>query len=324
MNDLLEKYFAGTPTGQEKDILFRQIDLDPQLKKEFVRLQNLVAVSNMVTRQNDKDWVSAKFNQIKYIIKKQKQKRIFYVAIKYSAAAVLLFAVWFLSKEYTLSGQSNDFTYIQVPTGQQVYLTLPDGTNVWLASRSKLKYSGAFNQKNRIIELDGEGFFSVNKNTSKPFLVTTKEYTVQATGTQFNVFAYSESTIFETELLSGGVSVYHENNKENSLHLKPNEKAFSEDGKLLKTDGLTITAGNYDANIYAFENKPLKELTKRLELWYNVKIILKNPYVGNYVFDGKFKKTDHIEYVLQAIKETGKFDYQVIKENDEIRQIEIF
>lgn len=324
MNELLEKYFTDSLTDQEKTVLFRQIDLDPTLKEEFVRLQNTVAVSNMITRQNDRQWVSAKFNQIKDIIEKRKQKRIFSSVIKYSATAVLLFATWFLSKEYTLFGLSNDFTHIEVPVGKQAFLTLPDGTDVWLASRTKLKYSNAFNQKNRTIELDGEGFFSVKKNTSMPFLVTTKEYTVQATGTQFNVFAYSESTIFETELLSGGVSIYHENDKENSLHLKPNEKAVLTDGRILKSNNLTTTADNYKANIYSFENKSLNELIQRLELWYNVKMILKNPDIGKYVFAGKFKKTDQIEYVLQAIKDTGKFDFEIKKENDEIQQIEIF
>lgn len=324
MNDLLEKYFAEGLTNQEKTALFRQIDLDENLKKEFVRLQNTVAISNMADKQNDDKWILSKFNQIIHTIKKRKQQRLLFTVIKYSAAAVLLFAAWFLSEEYTLSKQSDNFTYIEVPTGQQAFLTLPDGTEVWLASRTKLKYSNVFNQKHRIVELDGEGFFSVYKNTSKPFVVSTKDYNVQATGTQFNVFAYSESTIFETELASGGVSIYHENNKEKRLNLKPNERAFIKEGKLLKSNDLTLIAGNYKTNIYSFEEKPLKELVRRLELWYNVKIVFKTPEVGDFAFNGKFKKTDNIEHVLQAIKDTGKFEYKIIKENDEIQQIEIY
>lgn len=324
MNDLLEKYFTEPLTDQEKTELFREIDLNPDLKKDFVRLQNTVAVSNMADNPNDGKWILSKFNQIIHTIKKRKQRRLFFSIMKYSAAAILLSAVWFLSKEYTLSGQAHDFTYIEVPTGQQAFLTLPDGTEVWLASRTKIKYSNAFNQKNRIVELDGEGFFSVYKNTSKPFVVSTKDYNVQATGTQFNVFAYSESPIFETELVTGGVSIYHENNKESRLNLIPNERAFIKEGKLLKSKDLNTTAGDYKTNIYSFENKPLKELFKRLELWYDVAITFRDPEIGAYVFNGKFKKTDNIEHVLQAIKDTGKFDYQIIKENEEIQRIEIY
>lgn len=324
MNNLLEKYFTENLTDLEKTELFRQIDLDPDLKKEFVRLQNTLAISNMAGKQNDEKWILSKFNQIMHRIKKRQQKRLFYTIIKYSAAAILLFAAWFLSEEYTLSRQSDNFTFIEVPKGQQVFLTLPDGTDVWLASRTKLKYSNVFNQKHRIVELDGEGFFSVCKNTSKPFIVNTKDYNIQATGTQFNVFAYSESTIFETELISGGVSVYNENNTESRLNLKPNERAFIKEGKLIKSNNQNLMAGNYKTNIYSFENKPLRELSKRLELWYDVKIIFAHPGIGDLVFNGKFKKTDNIERVLQAIKDTGKFEYQIIKDNDEIKQIEIY
>ena len=85
----------------------------------------------------------------------------------------------------------SSYTEITVPKGQRVHLTLPDGSEAWLSSLSTLKWPSVFSSDARTVELDGEGFFTVTKDASRPFTVQTQKYDVRVLGTEFNVYAYS-------------------------------------------------------------------------------------------------------------------------------------
>ena len=50
MNELIDKYFAGEMTCEEKKDLFDRIESDEALKKEFLRMQNVVALTRMIRR----------------------------------------------------------------------------------------------------------------------------------------------------------------------------------------------------------------------------------------------------------------------------------
>lgn len=322
MNELLNRYFAGTLSDSEKRTFFLQLEHDQILKEEFVCLQNVMVVSSIIVHhEKDGDWTARKFDEMMKQANKRKFRRISLSILKYAAVAAIVVGVWIGYNHYMLRNHADNYTYIEAPKGQRVYVVLPDGTEVWLTSRTQLKVPRLFNHKERIVELDGEGFFSVNANKKKPFIVKTKEYNIQATGTQFNVFAYSKSAIFETDLIEGAVFVY--NNKDNTdkrLYLSPNQKALVKGGQLQKSDSLFIQSQYIKNGIYSFENKLLKELVRRMELWYDVRITITKPEIGEYVFSGKFRQIDDIENILRAIKETGKFDYRIIDE----QKIEIY
>ncbi|MDD4514049.1 FecR family protein [Massilibacteroides sp.] len=315
MNELFDKYFAGTISEEEKSLLFSQLSKDESLKEEFARLQNVMAVSGMAYMENDKLYAERKLEEIQRSAANQKMKRAYISWTKYAAVIVLLIISWFASKEFAVQNEVEEFTYIEVPKGQQIHVTLADKSEVWLSSRSQLKVSNQFNKKTRNIELDGEAFFSVHSDKEHPFIVKTSKYDIEATGTQFNVFAYSESPIFETDLIEGTVSVYKEAVDE-QFFLRPNEKAFLKEGVLEKATSSFAQSYYIKNGIYSFDNKTLKELVDRLELWYDVKIKIQNPEIGNYARSGKFRQTDDIVNILNAIKETGKFNYRILNENE--------
>lgn len=52
-------------------------------------------------------------------------------------------------------------------------VNLPDGTKVWLNSRSYLKHPTRFTGNTRDVVLNGEAYFSVHKDKSKRFTVST-------------------------------------------------------------------------------------------------------------------------------------------------------
>ena len=70
-----------------------------------------------------------------------------------------------------------------------------------------LRYSNHFNTADRVVELEGEGYFEVTKQNGKQFTVKTHEYDVVVKGTKFNVSAYSDDSYITTTLLEGAVEL---------------------------------------------------------------------------------------------------------------------
>ena len=92
----------------------------------------------------------------------------------------------------TLGSGTLAYNTLNVPKGAEFNLVLADGTQVWLNAESKLKYPVVFGSEERVVELEGEGFFKVSKDASRPFRVKTKSQVVEVLGTEFNVDAYPD------------------------------------------------------------------------------------------------------------------------------------
>lgn len=315
----LYNYFSGAMTEGEKEDLFRRMESDAAMKDEFAALQNAMALSGLIEKEGDEQLAAARLRQLKQKALRRRTLRISWVVMKYAAVVFLLLGTWFLSQKHTLDAYRDEYTWVEAPKGQRVHLTLPDGTAVWLNPCTRLKVPNIFDGKQRVVELEGEGFFKVKKNPDAPFTVRTSKYNVRVLGTEFNVFAYPGSDAFETELVKGSVYVYDKANKQ-GMYLQPDEKVFAADGRLRKV------ASNYKQHllqregIFTFGDRPFGELLKRLELWYGVRFTVKRPEILREIYSGKFRQSDDIGNILQAIKDVGKFDFRMVSE----KEIEIF
>lgn len=95
---------------------------------------------------------------------------------------------------------------VDVPQGEKLTVSLPDGTKVYLHAGSSLKFPTRFNDSLRVVELKGEAYFAVAKNKEKPFVVKTSTMQTTVLGTEFNVKALGTSDD-NVVLVSGSVSV---------------------------------------------------------------------------------------------------------------------
>ena len=121
-----------------------------------------------------------------------------------------------------------------VPLGAEKYiLQLSDGTIVKMNVGSELTFPSVFTGDHRIVELSGEAYFDVTKKKKTPFIVRTDKYDIEVLGTQFDVDAYPDQTVFETTLMKGSVKVTSQHFPEQTITLKPHHKAYVKDGKVL-------------------------------------------------------------------------------------------
>jgi transmembrane sensor len=90
---------------------------------------------------------------------------------------------------------------------QQTSVTLVDGSRVVLNAGSRLRYGGDFGRVARDVELDGEGYFDVVHDETRPFRVHARGTVAQDVGTRFVVRAYPEQRAVDVVVTHGSVAL---------------------------------------------------------------------------------------------------------------------
>lgn len=201
----------------------------------------------------------------------------------------------------------------EVPSGNKVQLTLPDKSSVKLNSESSLSYT--YENGKRVVKLTGEGYFHVSKDKEHPFVVQVGDLNIEVVGTSFNVRSYNDNDWIETSLLEGSVRLYDSKYPNETLLLKPNQKAlYTPNGKisLYNTDNIKETAWIHDHLV--FESEKLSAVFHKIERWYGVKIELLCPEIANDRISGSFKN-EQLPYVMEALKIQYGFDYEITGNN---------
>lgn len=320
MKDELDKYFSGELSDKEKNALFDKIDTDKNYKSEFILMQNTAALSKLHSRKGDEEFAVRMMSDLVKNIKRRQVRRICWSITKYAALiALLIINGWVLTSK-VITPEKIEYTTVEAPAGQRVCMTLMDGTEVWLSPRSILRISNNFNKDDRLVELDGEGYFSVTKNAKKPFVVQTQKHNVKVLGTRFNVFAYSESSRFETDLMEGRVEIFDKDNPERLIELSPGEKISFENSRLIKTKSQFNNEEYLKNGIFSFSNKPFREILEYLTLWYDVEFDIKDSAKKELPVSGKFRQSDEVKNILKALQGVHTFRYEEINE----RKIEIY
>lgn len=312
----LDDYFLGELSDAEKHVLFDEIESNENHKSEFIRMQNTVSLSGLFPQKGDEEWSSRMKKELDRNIKRKYLYRKLLNVTKYAAAiSFLILNIWLLAlRDTNLEEEKNTYTIIEVPKGQRVSLTLEDGTAVWLSPQSVLRIPGKFGKEQRQVELNGEGYFSVVKDVQRPFIVQTGKHQVKVLGTRFNVFAYSKSSRFETDLLEGSVEVFNREYPEDTILLQPGERTYAENDRLIKAVSLFENEEYLKNGIFSFQNKPFGEILEYLALWYDVDFEVKEAVDKKHPISGKFKQNDDVTSLLKAIQDVHPFKYKNINE----------
>ena len=236
---------------------------------------------------------------------------------------------------------------VEAKAGARSHVLLPDGSQVWLNSASKLTYAESFNDSTREVKLEGEGYFDIVKDASRPFIVRTAGIDVRVLGTTFNLKSYPQESTVEAVLLRGMLEVTNTTNPNApKVILRPHEKVvFNKQQKQIsKTEDqetgaasfslipskqkgvLTIPKNIADSalletswvyNKLVFEGETFEESAMKMERWFGVTIEFKSEKVKKYKLGGSFSNQS-IQQAMEALKLVAPFDYKIGKNKVEI------
>ena len=320
MEKRLHKYFQGELPSEERLKLLRAMDSDKELKRQFIELKNLYALTRSFTGEDENNVESIR--SFRAFIHQFSHRRLFNFAIKTAgvaaAIAVLVTLTYLFTVHQVQQTQEEKLLSLHVPAGQRVHFTLQDGTSVWLNSRSTLHYPTSFGKDQRRVSIEGEAFFEVVHDTEKPFIVSSGGVEMKVLGTTFNVCSYPETEIIRTSLLDGSLMVYHEDRESENIVLKPSQEVIIEKGQMKVERISDIGYFLWTDGIYSFYNEPLDNILKKMELYFDIDIIVKDPTIYTWEYTGKFRQRDGIDEILRIINKIHKFKIEKDEENNRI------
>lgn len=200
-------------------------------------------------------------------------------------------------------------------------IKLSDGSIVMLEPGSKLTFPKSFEPDFRKVHLDGDGFFSVQKDSNRPFLVYSGAVITRVLGTSFSVKAISATGGTEVAVITGKVVVEKATygadpgtgKPENRVVLTPNKKVtFFKDSEHYVTGLVENPVILHDQVAYLkphafnFDETPVKEILDKLEKAYGIEITLSNdnmlecPITADLSSDNLYEKMEIISAILNA------------------------
>jgi transmembrane sensor len=313
MNELLTRYFCGTITLAEKEQLFAAIDNDSELKEEFEFIQNLRGLTAWIPDHKDKSDAIERLLDFKQKQSRKNKLSTLRLFIRYAVVAlVCVGCTWYLSSRQPKQSTGKSalaYEEISTPPGQRTLVSLQDGSKVWLNASTTLRYPSNLGNGNRHVALDGEAYFEVKHDAQHPFTIATNKAKVSVLGTKFSVFAYKENSNFSVSLLEGSVRVSKNGDATHVYQLMPNQKFSLCEGNVqmsfLENQDFLL----WKDGIYSFDDVRFTQIVEKLELYFDIKIILKNTKLANYRFSGKFRQRDGVENILKTLRQVYPFKY---------------
>lgn len=209
---------------------------------------------------------------------------------------------------------------LRVPRGTTTQLTLPDGTEVWLNSDSELSFPDQFSGKDRLVTLNGEGYFKVTKDKEHPFRIKAPNFVTTVLGTEFNIRAYDRDASI-VSLVSGSVSLHSiaapVQAGDNNPVLKPGQTAtIGIDGSIHIEELDAYSFTQWKENLFYFNNSLLQDVIREMGRWYNVDIFIENPEESeNLRVHFAADRSESLQTALDNLNELGLIQATLDEEN---------
>lgn len=197
---------------------------------------------------------------------------------------------------------------LEVPKAGTFVMTLPDGTKVWLNANSKLYFPDRFAADGRMVKVEGEAFFDVHKDVTKPFTVQVDDLSIKVLGTSFNIKAQSENLI-STTLVSGIIEARY---KGESRKLMPGNKVLLNKAN----NSLRVVAADLESatawknGYFYFKDENLKQILQDIGLWYDLQVVVVGdlPQGG---YSGSMDRNSSLKGVLAMLESVSTCSFEI-------------
>jgi ferric-dicitrate binding protein FerR (iron transport regulator) len=215
-------------------------------------------------------------------------------------AASLLLVIMLGSAMLIITGRFQNVKVTASLDERGKVVELPDGSHVYLNKDTRLTYPKHFGIRNREVKLDGEAFFEVTPDKSKPFRIYAGNARVKVLGTSFNVNARKKNSEVEVYVTTGIVELSETANTANRILIRPGNMGVINRSAVKITKAKNANAIAWKTGELVFSDTPLNEVIPILNDIYNAKIIAKEVEIKNVSIFGNYHG-DPLDHILKAI-----------------------
>lgn len=325
---LIIKVIRGEASAEEVDLVYKWANRSPDNKRLYANIHNIYVASIINEPENALNELGKQSQSTKKNVGSGVRVRI-RPFFKYSVAAAIFIAliVDIIVKvnenshtqdksqisELGISSPRLDDSLLTVYTdyGTKGHLTLPDGSDVWLNSGSKIMYPVKFKGKTRDVTIIGEALFSVKKDSLFPMVVKTiNGADIVVRGTRFAIKCYDQKDDLEATLYSGKIEI--ESKGANIISLEPNQSVkigADMSASLIRMEEPTRKIA-WTKGRLVFDNRPMGDVFEELERWYGTTFIIKDSSVLSYSLTAEFVNESIIQ-VMDIVNYVTNTNYTI-------------
>jgi transmembrane sensor len=205
-------------------------------------------------------------------------------------------------------GQGVKFSSLIVPYGKRSFLTLPDGTKVWVNSGTEVRFPNEMKGRERHIFVDGEIYIEVVHDSKRPFFVHTSSLNVQVYGTKFNVNSYHSDLERSVVLVEGRVSV--KDNKAIRPVMLSNNQRYVQGPKGHSVENVNSSEYiSWTKGMWIFTKERLSSVALRLTRYYGKEIHC-DQSIASKTCTGKLILFDDEEKTIATLSDIFSVTYQ--------------
>lgn len=203
------------------------------------------------------------------------------------------------------------YNTLETSTGQTYTLKLSDGTKVWLNSKSAITFPVSFNSAERKIEMKGEVYFEVTKDTKRPFVAKIldekkRDVEIRVLGTHFNINAYDDEPTLKTTLLEGSIRFVQSVNNKSKLLMPLQQAALDQNGNLTVFSNVnTEAAVSWKDQTFFFQDNDVKSVMRELSRWYGIEVVYEGELNKAVTISGMVSKKRNLSEVLKALEQVN-------------------
>ncbi len=249
---------------------------------------------------------------------RKKKGKVQFLNILQKIAAVLFIPLvitfWLTRVGNFTTGSGTAYSELYSPPGTRTRFHLTDGSTGWLNGGSYLEFPTEFRGKSRGVRLRGEAYFDVVPDAKKPFIVQGEHASVVVRGTSFNVQAFPDDPEIWITLASGRIDVFGniDGKSVRLTELHPDQMCIYRPDKkshrVEAVDADKITA--WTEGKLVFRQEPMTDVARRIERWFNVRVVLADEELENYSFRATFQD-DSLEEVMRLLAMTSPISYMI-------------
>ena len=319
IEELIAKVLTEEATMTEQVELKHWLTESPDNQQYFETLQTVwtssAEASPVLDVDTDKAWVA-----VRKRIHARKSLTINWLSASFvwkAAAAVVLLVtatLWFM-KEEKLPPLS-----ILADLTERTD-TLSDKSIIKLNKKSSITYQ--FSKKERRVKMEGEAYFAVAPDKSKPFFIEVKNLEIQVVGTAFKVDDFSQTgkiivVVEEGVVRLKGVSEEETLTKGQKAIYNTSTQKFEKE----ETKQSSLVQEELKLGVFNFNKMPIKKFLAKLKEYYRVEMDVKD-IDSDCLADGIYNFNEPIEDTISSvilacddidfIKENGR--YIIFKKN---------
>lgn len=270
MMALVAKYIEGSLSEAEAQALFEWTNQSDEHRNEFT---NSLKIHQKMSHSSDRYNHAQAKNRFDAYVGSTPKRSLRSMWLRYGSVAAILLGVLLYTTLFT-KNEVPKMTSVLVENStekQGEQLSLPDRSTIFLGEKASIEYANDFGTKDRAIRLHGNAFFEVQRDTLRPFRITTSLATIEVLGTSFYIDEASETGETVVSVASGTVRVASLRSGETTILTHGLQCRVDSMGQIVSEEVFVPASHEFwFVSDLSFENESVGDVFSTLSRYYGV------------------------------------------------------